>query len=334
MSHPQLRVGIVGAGGITQAHVPGWQSIGAEVAVWSKGGADRLAAQYGLREAQSFEELVASVDLIDICTPTATHLDYANAALKAGVPVISEKPVSLDPDAARETGRLAAERGLGLYPAHVVRYFPEYVAAKRAIDAGDIGRPAVMRFQRIGECPAWAPWYGDLKQSGGIIVDQMIHDIDAARWFAGEVVEVYATRVADVERHIVTAQVVLTHESGTISYLNGVWGAKGLTFRTVFSVAGDAGLLTFDSRDAASVHLDTGSAATSESYLPDPGLGESPYTLELIDFLGAIRGEHDARVTWDDGIRAAEIALAANESVVAGAPVRLSPALRSTGVAR
>lgn len=333
MANSPLRVGVVGAGGITHAHVPGWQSMGAEVSVWSPFGAEHLATQYGVAIAQTFDELVAAVDVIDICTPTASHLEYANAALRAGVPVISEKPVSLDPEAARETGRLAVERGLGLYPAQVVRYFPEYVAAKRAIDAGEIGRPAVMRFQRIGECPAWAPWYGDLKQSGGIIVDQMIHDIDAARWFAGDVVEVYATRAADIDAHIVTAQVVLTHESGTISYLNGVWGAKGLTFRTVFSVAGEHGLLTFDSRTAGSLHLDTGVAQLGPADRPDSSFNESPYTLELIDFLGAIRGEHAARVTWDDGIRAVEIALAANESVVTGQPVRV-PAPATIGASR
>lgn len=320
--HPTpVRVGLIGAGGISRAHVPGWLALGAHVQVFSSDGARELAAEHGLVEAGSLEELLAASDIVDICTPTTSHLPLVEAALRAGKHVICEKPVSLDPDGAAALGRLAADLGLGLYPAHVVRYFPEYLAAKRAVDAGAIGQVAVMRFTRMGEFPSWSPWFAETALSGGIVVDQMIHDLDIARWIGGEVTEVYATASASADGPSVSAQVVLTHEGGAISSVNGVWGARGLTFRTGFSIAGSDGLLEHDSRDSTSFRLDTGSAPAGASTRPDSSFIESPYTLEIRDFLAASRGECDPRVTWDDGIRAVEIALAANRSIESGAAV-------------
>lgn len=323
MPHTPLRVGLIGAGGISRAHVPGWLSLGANVNVFSAAGGSELAAEYGLTLVDTLEALLEASDVVDICTPTTSHLALAETALRAGKHVICEKPVALDTEGAAAVGRLAASRGLGLFPAHVVRYFPEYLAAKQAVASGAIGQVAVMRFSRMGEYPSWSPWFADDTQSGGIVVDQMIHDLDVARWIGGEVTEVFATSSVATDGPAVSAQVVLTHEGGAISTVNGVWGATGLKFRTGFSIAGSAGLLEHDSRDSSSFRLDTGTAVTGATTRPDSGFTESPYALELRDFVAAIRGESAPRVTWDDGIRAVEIALAANESIASGRAVSL-----------
>src|SRR5699024_11805186 len=85
-----------------------------------------------------------------------------------------------------------AERtGRTLFPAHVVRFFPQYAAAERAIATGAVGRLAVLRFERTGSLPDRA-WYADDELSGGIVLGQMIHDIDQALWLAGPVERVHA----------------------------------------------------------------------------------------------------------------------------------------------
>ncbi len=114
----------------------------------------------------------------------------------------------------------------------MVRFFGEYVALRDAVAAGRIGRPAVLRFTRSGSFPIRAPWFGDVERSGGIVFDQMIHDLDIARWLAGEVDQVSA-----VVRHddsgtapVQAGHVTLRHRSGAISLASGVWGAQHVGF--------------------------------------------------------------------------------------------------------
>ncbi|KFF58410.1 hypothetical protein JF66_18775 [Cryobacterium sp. MLB-32] len=314
-----LSIGLIGAGGITHVHIPAWLALGAQVTVFSLDGAADVASQYGVRVADTLDDLLATCDIVDICTPTPTHRDLSERALRAGKHVICEKPIALTAADAEALAELAHSVGKQLHPAHVVRYFPEYALAQTAVAAGQIGDPAILRFSRIGEFPTWAEWFADEAQSGGIVLDQMIHDLDIARWVAGDVSEVYAVKSA--ADGCETAQVVLTHESGALSYVTGVWGAPGTTFATSFSMAGSRGVLTHDSRTDASVRFDVGAPAGGNSARPDTSVGESPYLTELREFAVAIGGGAPPRVSLADATRAVELAIAANESIASGRSV-------------
>jgi len=189
-----LTVGLIGAGNIAHVHVQSWKALGARVLVHSHDGAAELATQYGLEVAESLDTLFAEVDFVDIVTPSATHKELTLAAIKAGRDVICEKPLTLTAADSRELSEAAAAAGVRIYPAHVVRYFPEYVAAHDAIGAGKIGEVAVARFFRQASSPAERGWYRDVARSGGVIMDLMVHDLDQARWMCGEVTSVYAVQ--------------------------------------------------------------------------------------------------------------------------------------------
>ncbi|WGD37816.1 Gfo/Idh/MocA family oxidoreductase [Lysinibacter sp. HNR] len=325
MSHFPLRVGLIGAGGITHAHLPAWQELGATVTVFALAGAETLAEHYPIRIVGSAQELFEHSDIVDICTPTPTHREYAEAALLAGKDVICEKPIALTRADADAIGDLARRLGRRVYPAQVVRFFPEYALAKQAVDSGSIGRMAVSRFTRIGEYPHWAPWFSDEALSGGIVMDQMIHDIDIARWISGEVSRVYAVRSASRAGDRVSAQVTLTHKNGALSYVTGVWGAPGTTFTTGFSLAGTLGVLTHDTSADSSVALNAGTTAPQSGMRPDTSLVESPYLTELREFAAACTGGPEPRVLLEDGARAVELAEAANLSIRLKRPVSVAP---------
>ncbi len=328
----QLRVGLVGAGGITRVHVPAWLALGAHITVYSVEGAEELARRHGLSVADSMEELLASCDIVDICTPTTTHRDLAVAAAQAGKDVVCEKPLGRSVAEGLEIKEAVSRAGTQLYPGHVVRYFPAYMAAKEAIDQGRLGALAVLRFYRGGAGPK-SDWFYDESVSGGIIADQMIHDLDQARWLAGEVTSVYAVQnavrspetPAEAHPRRVSAHVTLTHKSGAISHIQGVWGPPTMPFRTSFHVAGDAGALSHDSGADASLDKDLVLDAT-ESYLPPPDLLESPFLTEIRDFANARLGRSESRVTLEDGVMAVGLADAALESVATGMVVPFSEA--------
>jgi myo-inositol 2-dehydrogenase/D-chiro-inositol 1-dehydrogenase len=315
-----IRVGLIGAGGISHAHAPSWTSLGAEVTVWSDAGADALAERYGLTVARSFEQVLEESDLIDICTPTFTHADYALRGIAAGRSLVCEKPLARTVAEAAGIARAARRAGVSVFPGHVVRYFPEYVALRGAVSAGRIGEPAVLRFSRSGQAPA-SDWFFDEGLSGGLVLDQMLHDIDQARWLAGEVVTVSATQnppTRDGEvPHPVVSHVVLTHRSGAISLVQGVWGPEGTRFATSFDVSGSAGRLQYDSRHGVEVEADVPGGASAPSYLPSLSAG-NPYAAELREFAESLQGGPQPRVTVADGVIAVGLAEAALEALRTG----------------
>lgn len=324
-------VGLIGAGGIANAHLPAWLDLGFDVVVHSI--ADDAAALIerhgGGRLATSLDELFAIVDIVDICTPTHTHHALALRALEHRLPTISEKPLTRTVGEAEELLRRFAEADVPLFAAHVVRYFPEYAELHRAIASGEIGRVGVQRHTRQGRSPQ-SGWYSDTPLSGGVLLDLMIHDIDVARWIGGDVARVFArTHIVDASQ---TTHAVLTHASGAISQLTATWTTAPIEFRTLFDVAGSEGLFTADS-DMRRTFSSVSAATTDGALLPVFDALTSPYRAELADFVASIDSGCLPRVTARDGVEAMRIADAIARSADTHAVIELSDIAQEVPVA-
>jgi predicted dehydrogenase len=319
-----ITIGLIGAGGIARAHLPGWVAQGIPVVIYSEDGrAGELAARYDCRAVQSLEELLATADIVDICTPSSTHRELTERAAAAGKHVICEKPLALTVADANAMISACERAGVRLLPAHVVRYFPAYAAARKVVEQGGLGALAVQRFARISAMPE-QPWFAEDELSGGIAMDQMIHDFDFARWISGPVGSVYATRVdREAPGGGSTVQAILTHTSGAISHVHGVWGAPITRFQSTFSITGTGGTLEHDSLAPASRSFDLNLDTASVSYLPPVSPGESPFTTELRDFADAIVHGRPARVAAEDGLEGVRIAVAVNESITTRSAVTI-----------
>lgn len=320
-------VGLLGAGGIADVHLPAWLALGVSVIVFSPDGAAGLVRRHGGGTAVgSVAELLARCDAVDICTPTPTHADLVRRAAAAGRQVFCEKPLARTADEAAVLVEVCAAAGVQLYPGHVVRYFAEYATLHAAVAAGTLGAVAVQRFSRTGARPL-APWFADDRLSGGLVLDQGVHDLDFARWNAGEVSRVFAREVqASGLQGVRSVQVVLTHLGGALSYVTGTWAKQGTTFRTTFEVAGTHGLLRHDSREHAPLMVDSGDqTAPGSGLLPETPFVESPFLTEIREVYRAFRGGPPPRVSADDGVQAIRIAEAAITSLGSGTAVSVSP---------
>ncbi len=331
-----LRVGIVGAGVMGETHLDAWTADGVEARLFDvhPERAAALAERFGAGLAASLDKLVASVDVVDICTATHLHRDVTERAATAGRHVICEKPIARTVEDAERMIEVCRQAGVRLFVAHVVRFFPEYVAAEQAVRAGRIGTPAVLRLKRASFKPRRpaGSWFFDHAKSGGMILDLMVHDFDYVRWIAGDVVAVHcrAATVGGGELGVDHAYAVLTHERGAISHVTGSWAYPPPVFRTSLEIAGSAGLIEYDSEENRSIvpYRDpagggAGAAATADVGLPGSPLAESPFRLELREFRRAIVEESSTRVTAEDALAALRIALAADESARTGRVVRL-----------
>jgi predicted dehydrogenase len=325
---------MIGAGFIARTHLPAWIALGARVRVFSTDGqAARLAEDFGVTEASTLEEALEWATVVDICTPTATHRDIALAAFEAGADVLCEKPLALAPADALEMAYAADKAGRQLYPGHVVRFFPAYVRLRDAVNSGALGRVAVARFTRTGRYPTWSPWFSDPALSGGIVTDQMLHDMDIARWLFGDVVSIHATQRGHLtapasasasasasEGPVATGSATLTHASGVISQVLGVWGPPATPFRYTFHVAGSNGTLTHDSLAHPSLRL-IGQAGAEAAGVPTGDFGEDPFATQIREFAAAFQGGSAPRVNALDGVAAVRIAAAARQSVATGLAV-------------
>jgi len=327
-----LRVGVVGTGFIGATHVAAWAAEGIHAVIHDvdAGRAGALADRHGARVAESLDELFGAVDVVDVCTPTHLHAEVAVAAARAGRHVICEKPMARTLADAEAMLAAAGDAGVRLFVAHVVRFFPEYVAARAAVLDGAIGEPAVLRLTRASFRPRQPAghWFFDHAKSGGIVLDLMVHDLDYARWIAGDVVAVHcrSASVAQPEAGVDHAVAILTHRSGAISHVSASWGYAPPTFRTAVEIAGSHGLIEQDSTATTPVtpSLLADAAGGGLTAMADTGLAGDPFRLELAEFARAIRDGTEARIGAADGLEALRIALAADESARTGAVVRLT----------
>ena len=326
-----LRVGLVGAGGIAHAHLPAWLALGAEVGIFSLEGTQQLVADCGGgRPLASLAECLADVDVVDVCVPTPDHRAIVQQAAAGGRHVMCEKPLGRTSEDVRAMIAACRDAGVQLYPGHVVRFFPEFALMHEQVAAGTVGEIAVQRFSRTGSRPRME-WFHDERQSGGIVLDQIIHDLDFACWNAGPAARVFARkrRTGSRESGLDAAQVVLTHLSGAISYVTGIWARPGTAFRTTFEIAGTNGLLRHDSTEHQAVVVDrgesdgsggdpVGSGGPGTGLLPPVSGLESPYLTEIREFAVAFGGGPAPRVSARDGLHAVVLAEAANRSIAEG----------------
>jgi predicted dehydrogenase len=270
---------------------------------------------------------LAAVDAVDICTPSDTHVELALAAAAAGRPTLCEKPLSLEVDEALGVVTAFEQAGVLLQVAHVVRFFPEYVAAREAVARGEIGDPAVLRLSRLTFAPDRGAdsWFADERRSGGLFFDLMIHDLDFARWVAGDVTTVYARATGGARSHGIA---VLTHASGAISHVEASWAEPAPVFRTRLEIAGSRGIVSCDSDEAAPIvaRLHRGAEAGTTA-LADVSLAANPFEAELEHFLDVVAGGEPV-ITARDAVAAVQLAAAARISARDGVPVSVDGSTR------
>ncbi|MGI6184292.1 MAG: Gfo/Idh/MocA family protein [Candidatus Fimadaptatus sp.] len=181
-----LKIGMVGMGGISHAHVDGWLEIPEAKVICvcdiRPEKADEAAAKTGAKAYYDFDDMLASesFDILDICLPTYLHADFACKALEHDIHVLCEKPISLKrEDVARVYGTAKAH-GRNVMIAQVVRFWREYEVLKEAYETGKYGKLLSGRMTRLGSTPksSWDGWMRDPERSGMVPFDLHIHDLD------------------------------------------------------------------------------------------------------------------------------------------------------------
>ena len=146
-----VKVGVLGAGAWAEfAHLPGYKrDPSCELVAIADPMVDRaeaFAKKFEIPHVYaSHEELIArdDIDVVDVCTPSATHFELSWAALSAGKHVLCEKPVAYDFMETRRAAELARDMGVKTKLGFTFRYSPAMQYMKELIAGGYVGTPFI-----------------------------------------------------------------------------------------------------------------------------------------------------------------------------------------------
>jgi UDP-N-acetylglucosamine 3-dehydrogenase len=290
--------------------------------------AQKLAGPLKSKAFSSFEEalpFIKQVNVIDICLPTHLHKEFVIKSADEGKHVICEKPLAGNLNDAVYMIEYCKEKGVRLFVGHVLRFFPEYKHAKQMIESGKAGTVKLARTSRGGKFPEGsANWFANIEQSGGLILDMIIHDFDFLRWCFGEVERVYAKSASEHGDTILQyALVTLRFRSGVIAHVEGSWAHEGFTMK--FELSGTTGVIDYDSSQEQPVVFVNRAKSVNQSGIAvtESPIAFNPYYLELQHFLSCLEQNEESIVTADDAYKAMEISLAAIESIRTKGPVTI-----------
>ncbi|MEO8392410.1 MAG: Gfo/Idh/MocA family oxidoreductase [Chloroflexota bacterium] len=264
-----------------------------------------------------------------IANPTSLHLATALAAAQAGSSVFMEKPIAYSLDGVDQLRSLVEQKALTFFVGFQFRFHPGLRQVKQWLDGAQIGKIIHVQVHWGEYLPDWHPWE-DYRQSysaradlGGGVVLTLSHPLDYVRWLVGDVTRVFASlgyQGLDIEAED-TADIHLEFAQGAIGHvhLDYVQRPSSHTLR----ITGTEGSIRWDNADGIA-HCYRAAAQTWESVAPAPDFERNRLFLdELQHFLACIAGEAAPLCTFDDGVRALEIALAAKQSAALGQALTL-----------
>jgi predicted dehydrogenase len=319
-------IALLGGGFMARIHATSYASLAdrAQVrVVCALDSGDALAAGLGAELVRDWEEAIAApgVDAVDICLPTPLHRPVAEHALAAGRHVLVEKPIALSLEDADAIGAAAQAAGRVLMVGHVLRFFPEVAELRRVVDAGELGAPRAVSAQRLSAPPDWNEWMRDTAQSGGTLVDLMIHDFDIALALLGDARRVRAVAAAG-GRHV---NALVEHASGDAAIEGSHAMPPSYPFTAALRVLCDDGLLAHAFVTGAGDEVADEEAASVLAIHPRVGEARrfheaaDPWAAEIAHFLDCIADGGEPRDGSFAQARAAlALALAARRSIETG----------------
>lgn len=192
---------VLGCGSIGRRHIGNLRALGCRVTAFDPDPARATWARrnLGCETAASAElGLEKNPDAVWVCTPPHLHADGAIPALRLGIPCFIEKPLAHDAASAKSI--IAAARGrTRIAVGYQLRAHPALRWTKKAAASGRFGRLLILRAHVGLYLPDWRPWQ-DYRRSytarrsmgGGILLDAS-HELDLARWIAGEASAVFCS---------------------------------------------------------------------------------------------------------------------------------------------
>jgi predicted dehydrogenase len=188
-----------------------------------------------------------AVDLVDLCVPNDLHGRMAVQALKAGKPVLVEKPIALTMEEADAMVAAAREAGRPLMVGHVLPFVPEFAFALEAVRSGRYGVLRAAHFTRVISRPDWSSEIADPTKSGGPAIDLHIHDTHFIGLLCGVPRAVHSRGVVENGAVVhLTTQYLFNTPDLAVSCVSGALSQSGRPFTHGFELYLDRATIAFE----------------------------------------------------------------------------------------
>lgn len=333
----KIGVAIIGCGGIAHPHLAGWQAASdlCEVRALADphpGALSALHAKANTATAYAdYMDLLQRDDIqvVEILTPPGAHYQNALDAIDAGKDLLIIKPFTVELRHADEMIARAKSKGVRLMAGQPMRFDAHLIKARECIQQGRIGQPTrfyARGFMRQEWLRKATHWFSNLALSGGITIENIVHQTDAMAWMGGPVKSVYGVAASF---HTVDwpggglpddqISFLMHFASGAIGVVEGGTAQPTGMQASMFEVVGTEGGITFE---RGGMTIGRG-VKESEGYAERYEFRNNSVNDMLRAFLEAVHEGKAVPVAAEEGRYAVELCWAALQSAREGHPVGL-----------
>jgi predicted dehydrogenase len=325
---------IVGCGSIGKRHARNFTSLkqrGEKVYVYDQdqGLLQDFSKEIGAEILTSTDDAgSAGIRGAVICVPNHMHVTLARKLMEQQIGVLVEKPIAHTLVGLDDLIALGRREDVVLMTGYNLRYHRNLVKAKQMLDADQLGSVKCARFFFGYNLSLWRPAsdyrknYGAIKEQGGGVILDVIHEINCITWLMGDVAEVSCMMGKLSSLEIETEDAAAIHlkmKSGAIVELHLDY--IDMAYDRGFRIIGENGTIVWD---MPAMTLKSYSPETkSWTDMPDKFDFNETYLGEARHFIGSLRGTEKPYEDGGIGKRDLEIALAAKESAASGRRVAI-----------
>jgi len=313
----KLRAAAIGVGSLGQHHARNYAEFAHEGRIKFVGACDaklETAAKVGKDNNSEFftdwKELLDKVDLVSIATPTETHCEIACAFLEKGIHTLVEKPIALTLGEADQMIAVAAKSGAKLMIGQLERFNPAMVALRPHVT-----KPLYFEIHRVSPFP-------NRSLDVDVVLDVMIHDLDAVQWLVGKdvrVSEIRAVGIPVISDKVDAANARIEFANGAVANITASRIGTEKIRKTRFYQTNAYVVLDYATKFASLTSLNP------EATHPLLGISINrleindvePLRAEIVAFLDAIESDNAPPVAGEDGRRALALAVGVLEKIEA-----------------
>ena len=311
----KLKAAAIGVGSLGRHHARNYAELAREGRIELVGICDidpetaaRVASENNAPVFTDWRKLLDKVDLVSIATPTETHCEIACTFLEKGTHVLVEKPMSLSVAEADQMIAAAERSGAKLMVGHLERFNPAMVALRPHVN-----HPLYFEIHRVSPFP-------NRSLDVDVVLDVMIHDLDAVQWLVGgdvEISAIHAVGIPVISDKVDAANARLEFANGAVANITASRIGTDKVRKTRFYQRNSYVVLDYATKFASLTSLNPDAA--------HPLLGISinrleiddvePLRAELLGFLNSIENDTEPPITGIEGRKAVALAVGVLEKI-------------------
>ena len=293
------------------------------VGLWDKDEAlaKKFASDFDSKAWDDRDALIDACDAVVVAGENLDHADLIEAACAKKKAILCEKPLAATQDQMDRIEKAVATSGTLLMTAFPCPFSPAFESAVNKVESGEIGKVLAVCATNCGKCPGG--WFTDkAKSGGGAMIDHVVHVSDLLRRLLNEEpARVHASTGSTMygEDWEDTAMLTIDYPSGAFATLDSSW-SRPKSFKTwgdvTMKIVGEKGVIELDLFMQSVDLYSDGSGAHSQI-----GYGSDLDQMVVDEFARAVTEKRDPKITMQDGLAAAKLALAGYESARTGQSV-------------